>query len=151
MYLFEKYVYEYEYQSFIITESCRGSHCFCRSGLTFDSSCSCSREWGGWRAYCRPVVAIAGAVLLLHVEPQALHGVGVQDVGELCVVMVLTVGPAVRPVHHDGVAPSVSPPTTLSRPELRSRGGPNIWQPLGQLKILFTFSTYLVLVTKIGV
>ena len=71
-------------------------------------------------------IAIARTVLLVHVVPQALHGVGVQDVSELCGVMVLTVGPAVRPVHHDGVAPSVSPPTTLSRPELRSRGGPNI-------------------------
>ena len=32
-------------------------------------------------------VAIARAVLLLHVEPEALHGVGVQDVSELCGVV----------------------------------------------------------------
>ena len=77
----------------------------------------------------RPVVAgiaIARGVLLVHVVPQALHGVGVQDVSELCSEVVLTVGPAVCPVHHDGVGPEVSPSTTLSSPELRSRGGPNI-------------------------
>ena len=32
-------------------------------------------------------VAIARAVLLLHVEPEALHGVAVQDVSELCGVV----------------------------------------------------------------
>ena len=76
-----------------------------------------------------PVVAsipIARAVLLQHVEPQALHGVAVQDVGELCLVVGLTVGPAVRPVHHDGVGPSVGPSSTLSRPEVRGSGGPHV-------------------------
>ena len=59
-----------------------------------------------------PVVAskaIAGGVLVVHVVPQALHGVGVQDVSkaegvaELCGVgEVGAVVPALGPFHHQG-------------------------------------------------
>ena len=70
-----------------------------------------------------PGVTIARLVLLVHVVPEALHGVVVQDVGEHQLVSelvsmreVFAVVPALRLVHHDGVGPEASPVPALGSP-----------------------------------
>ena len=80
-------------------------------------------------------VAIARSVLLVHVVPQALHRVAVQDVGEgegeaeLCRVReILTVVPALGPVHHQGVGANVGSVSTLSAPVGGGRGGSHVSQ-----------------------
>ena len=74
-----------------------------------------------------PSIPITRAVLLHHVEPQALHGVTVQDVcklkgvSQLCSMgEVSAVAPAVCPGHHDSVGASKGAPPTLSTPVCRS-------------------------------
>ena len=76
-------------------------------------------------------VAITWTVLLVHVEPQALHGVSVQDVSKAEDVAKLrglgevgAVVPALGPVHHQGVAANIGPAPALSAPVGRgiSRG-----------------------------
>ena len=68
-------------------------------------------------------VAITWAVLLVHVEPQALHGVSVQDVSKGEGVSqfpsmgeVLTIVSALGPVHHQGVGANIGSASTLSTP-----------------------------------
>ena len=68
-------------------------------------------------------VSITWGVLLVHVVPETLHGVGVQDVSEgegvsqfSSVGEVLTVVSALGPVHHQGVGANIGPVSTLSIP-----------------------------------
>ena len=78
-------------------------------------------------------VPIAGCVLAVHVEPQTLHGVHIQDVAEAEGVAQLhgvgevgAVVPALGPVHHQGVGGGVGVVTTLGAPVGRGGGGLDI-------------------------
>ena len=80
-----------------------------------------------------PGVTIARLVLLVHVVPEVLHGVAVQDVGEHQLVSelvsmreVFAVVPALRLVHHDGVGPEASPVPALGSPGGGGRGGGDV-------------------------
>ena len=74
------------------------------------------------------IVAIAGGVLLVHIEPQALHGVHIRDVSEAEGVSELrgerevgAVVPALGPVHHQGVGAHIGPAPALRAPVGRGR------------------------------
>ena len=75
-------------------------------------------------------VPISRCVLVVHIEPQALHGVSVQDVGEAEGVAELrgvgevgAVVPALGLVHHQGVGAHIGPASTLSAPVCGGRLG----------------------------
>ena len=76
------------------------------------------------------VIAITGGVLGVHVVAQALHGVGVSNVGKAeSVAKLRGVGEvgavvlALGPVHHQGVGAHVGPAPALRAPVGRGRAG----------------------------
>ena len=80
-------------------------------------------------------VSISRCVLVIHVEPQALHGVSIQDVSKIEVVAKLrgmgevgTVVPALGPVHHQGVGSHIAPAPALGAPVGRGKAGGEVMQ-----------------------
>ena len=81
------------------------------------------------------VLSISRCVLVIHVEPQALHGVSIQDVSKIEVVAKLrgvrevgAVVPALGPVHHQGVGSHIAPAPALGAPVGRGKAGGEVMQ-----------------------